>query len=54
MSHENGTCPICLQQIEERELVRKTPCNHIFHNMCIDCWCAKILNCPVCRSDLSR
>lgn len=50
---ERGTCPICLQQIEAVEVVRKTPCTHVFHSSCLDSWCLKNLNCPVCRSDLS-
>lgn len=41
-------------QIEKNDLVRKTPCSHSFHSTCIDSWCLKNLNCPVCRSDLSR
>lgn len=41
-------------QVEKNDIVRKTPCAHTFHSNCIDSWCLKNLNCPVCRSDLSR
>lgn len=50
---EKLVCPICLMQIDKKDIVRKTPCTHSFHSNCIDSWCAKNLNCPVCRSDLS-
>jgi hypothetical protein len=40
-------------QIEKNEVIRKTPCTHSFHANCIDSWCKKNLNCPVCRRDLS-
>jgi len=46
-------CPICLQSIQVKEEIRRTPCEHIFHTNCLDCWCIHNLNCPVCRSDFS-
>lgn len=33
--------------------IRDTPCGHMFHVECIDQWCLKNLNCPLCRTDLS-
>ena len=53
LGNERPVCPICLQQIEPVEVIRKTPCQHVFHSNCIDSWCLKTLNCPVCREDLS-
>lgn len=46
-------CPICLQNIENNEIARQTPCDHLFHSVCLDVWCKKNINCPVCRSDLA-
>lgn len=46
-------CPICLQNIEDNEIIRSTPCDHVFHSVCLDVWCKKNVNCPVCRSDLA-
>lgn len=46
-------CPICLQLLEENQTVRKTPCDHTFHSDCLDSWCVKNVNCPVCRHDLA-
>jgi hypothetical protein len=54
LGNDRNVCPICLMQIERNDLVRKTPCSHSFHSNCIDSWCLKNLNCPVCRQDLSR
>nr|VVW88184.1 unnamed protein product [Nymphaea colorata] len=54
LGNDRSICPICLMQIERNDLVRKTPCSHTFHSNCIDSWCLKNLNCPVCRHDLSR
>jgi hypothetical protein len=54
LGNDRNVCPICLMQVEKNDLVRKTPCGHTFHSNCIDSWCLKTLNCPVCRADLSR
>jgi hypothetical protein len=54
LGNDRNVCPICLMQLERNDLVRKTPCAHTFHSSCIDSWCLKTLNCPVCRADLSR
>ena len=40
-------------QIESADVVRQTPCRHIFHPACIDAWGMKNMSCPVCRLDLS-
>ena len=47
-------CSVCLQEFDFNSLIRSTHCDHIFHEGCIDEWCNKNLNCPMCRSDLSR
>ena len=53
LGNSRSICPICLQQIEAAEVVRQTPCRHVFHSSCIDSWGLKNLSCPVCRADLS-
>lgn len=50
---ERLECPICLQLLEHNEPARKTPCEHTFHSACLDSWCVKNVNCPVCRHDLA-
>lgn len=34
-------CPICLEPIRRRS-AHRTPCNHVFHRMCIDEWMATV------------
>ena len=51
--HSELSCPICLQLIEVGDTIRSTLCEHTFHQLCLDAWCIKTLNCPICRSELS-
>jgi len=53
---ENDTdnnCSICLEDMVERDSRRLNPCQHKFHNMCIDNWLATPggagNTCPMCR-----
>ncbi|KAK8818492.1 hypothetical protein WA577_003795, partial [Blastocystis sp. JDR] len=46
-------CSICLDTVEKGEEVKRLPCGHVFHAVCIDPW----LNeqravCPVCRQGI--
>ena len=50
---DNGACSICQEDWDEKEVVRKLPCNHVFHVMCIDRWFTKNNVCPVCRYEMS-
>jgi len=54
-------CSICQEDLGTQQAIYKTPCNHFFHNNCIDQYCnieGKIdqetgqftLSCPICRS----
>lgn len=51
-----AACSICLLPFDAGQFVRKTACNHIFHQGCIESWIrAKInqeLTCPMCKFDL--
>ena len=45
-------CTICLDNIENGEICRITPCQHIFHNQCAKKWFLetnKEHTCPLCR-----
>lgn len=46
---EELTCSVCLEQVNEGELVRSLPCLHQFHNSCIDPWLRQQATCPVCK-----
>ena len=49
-------CPICLDNIQEGDLISTLPCNkkHTFHTYCIEFWLIKNSNCPICRFSLSE
>lgn len=46
---ESDTCVICLESLQEGEMVRTMLCRHVFHQSCIDPWIEGNSNCPVCR-----
>ena len=49
----NDTCPICLDDFEEKDLLRELPCFHLYHPECIDEWLTrKAANCPQCKFDV--
>ncbi|XP_042479174.1 RING-H2 finger protein ATL46-like [Macadamia integrifolia] len=45
-------CPICLEDFVPNEEVLMTPCNHMFHDVCIRPWVKSHGKCPVCRFTL--
>ncbi|QJS76599.2 uncharacterized protein FOBCDRAFT_228553 [Fusarium oxysporum Fo47] len=43
------TCSICLQVIQDTDMVRRLACEHTFHSECIATWyLAKHDTCPIC------
>ncbi|XP_069102592.1 uncharacterized protein [Argopecten irradians] len=46
------SCPICLCVCEEKEILSCLPCQHLFHQLCIQAWLIKSGTCPVCRRTL--
>lgn len=52
----NDICPICHENYGTIQAIFKTPCNHLFHNNCLNDYCETYQGnvvCPVCRSDLN-
>ena len=49
---EEEKCPICITEFEDKETVKNLPCNHIFHENCIDTWLVQNSHCPICKYDL--
>ncbi|KAI6057788.1 RING finger protein 165 [Aix galericulata] len=45
-------CTICLSILEDAEDVRRLPCMHLFHQVCVDQWLATSKKCPICRVDI--
>lgn len=51
----NDLCPICHDEYGTTQAIFKTPCNHIFHNNCLNQYCEHNngnVVCPVCRRDI--
>ncbi|KAF7114285.1 hypothetical protein RHSIM_RhsimUnG0091400 [Rhododendron simsii] len=42
-------CAICLDDLEPKQLIIRTPCDHMFHEDCIVPWVKSHGQCPVCR-----
>ncbi|XP_054819481.1 E3 ubiquitin-protein ligase At1g12760-like [Prosopis cineraria] len=51
-SQEHDECCICLAKYKEKEQVRELPCNHIFHQKCVDQWLRIISCCPLCKQGI--
>ncbi|KAH8890066.1 hypothetical protein GQ53DRAFT_179995 [Thozetella sp. PMI_491] len=50
---ERPACVICADDFVEGVDVRRLPCLHIFHPLCIDTWLLEWSGtCPLCRTDL--
>jgi len=47
-------CAICFEDLlgESEEKLYKTPCGHIFHEVCLRAWGIQKLDCPCCRKKL--
>ncbi|EAR83200.3 C3HC4 type (RING finger) zinc finger protein (macronuclear) [Tetrahymena thermophila SB210] len=52
-SFKEQICAICLDDFEYDDLVRKTKCNHMFHEKCLYKWLFKYISCPMCNQDLT-
>ncbi|CAN4096494.1 unnamed protein product [Withania somnifera] len=54
-NNEYCECAVCLSDLEEGDEVKQLPiCKHSFHASCIDMWLHSHLDCPLCRSPLTR
>ncbi|KAK9675919.1 hypothetical protein RND81_11G041500 [Saponaria officinalis] len=47
--NERGECVICLEEMSVGSVMKKMPCQHGFHENCIDKWLGIHGSCPVCR-----
>ncbi|EMG50344.1 hypothetical protein G210_4618 [Candida maltosa Xu316] len=49
---DSGSCAICLEMIEDEDVVRGLICGHVFHAECLDPWLTKRRACcPMCKRD---
>lgn len=50
--YTSGTCAICLENLEDDDIVRGLICGHVFHQICIDPWLTtRSASCPICKKD---
>ncbi|CAN6450449.1 unnamed protein product [Victoria cruziana] len=50
---EASQCYVCLMDYEEGDIMRSLPCQHKFHQMCIDKWLKEVHRvCPLCRGNV--
>jgi len=47
-------CTLCDKPYGSSQAIFKTPCNHLFHNNCLNKYCEEYKNneCPVCGKDI--
>ncbi|ORZ00404.1 hypothetical protein BCR43DRAFT_485156 [Syncephalastrum racemosum] len=51
---DEDCCVICLEKVDEGDVVRELPCKHDYHQNCIDPWLTtKCAECPLCKTDYS-
>jgi len=48
------TCSICIEDLKQNEIIRTTPCKHIYHKYCLDKWTLnkKDTICPNCNQKI--
>lgn len=51
---KNLQCSVCMEDFKCRELVRKLPCQHLYHTDCIVPWLKMHATCPICRKLLNN
>ncbi|CCE82728.1 Piso0_002470 [Millerozyma farinosa CBS 7064] len=52
LHYTSGSCAICLEVIEDDDIVRGLICGHVFHANCLDPWLTKRRACcPMCKRD---
>lgn len=49
---EEPSCSICLCEYERGEKVTRLPCDHIYHESCLNSWTENHVRCPLCNYDL--
>ncbi|CAI5972842.1 unnamed protein product [Closterium sp. NIES-65] len=50
---EDAVCCICLGHYKDGAELRQLPCNHHFHQSCVDTWLRINASCPLCKVDIS-
>ena len=48
----SNECYICRKEIRRGVKVKRLPCNHRFHSVCITAWLRRYPVCPVCKNNV--
>lgn len=49
----DGECCICHGEFDGDQVIKETPCGHVFHEACLGTWLGSFgRTCPLCRTDL--
>lgn len=51
-ANESPECAICIDDLVIGEPALRLPCDHLFHESCVEVWLKKSNECPVCRWEL--
>lgn len=49
---EEKECMVCLEMMKKGEEIRHLPCDHKFHQHCIDTWLLNKRKCPLCKLNI--
>lgn len=47
-------CCVCCEPFGPDLAIKRTPCQHVFHEACLEKWLKVTVSCPVCRSNLQQ
>lgn len=51
---EEVVCAVCLEELAGGDVVRRLPCEHIFHSVCIHRWAKRANKCPCCLRTIAQ
>ncbi|XP_018024576.1 E3 ubiquitin-protein ligase synoviolin A isoform X2 [Hyalella azteca] len=54
LQQADNVCIICREEMIVNSGVKKLPCNHLFHALCLRSWFQRQQTCPTCRLDVLR
>ena len=49
---QGNDCSICFDQIDNKNEIETTECEHRFHKKCLYTWCRTRKTCPICRTEI--
>lgn len=49
---EENVCAICIEPFIAKDDVRTLPCEHVFHQACLDPWLLTKPTCPLCKDNV--